>query len=230
MHSGIVHLAIAITILLLSSGCKTGLFVSNELLRADGAAHPLPIQSSASLQTDHPVLTDEEMSQWNTYTDNSITFRYPKKITLRKATRRIVLTHSIRLNHLDPCDYSGNDNPPLRDLIDFKVSLEIVNGDGRSEVPVTEGKVKIGMLDGEFLCSCREGCGEYQYRFPIGENKSLIVKRDIISVFNGAAQRFGDDVRARKRPGIITPDMEERYFYSILSAFKIRKADQLKSN
>ena len=31
MHSGIAHLAIAIIILLLSSGCKTGLFDSNEL-------------------------------------------------------------------------------------------------------------------------------------------------------------------------------------------------------
>lgn len=42
--------------------------------------------------------------------------------------------------------------------------------------------------------------------------------------------RYGDDDRARKRPGIINPDMEERFFYSILSTFKIRKADQLKSN
>jgi hypothetical protein len=162
------------------------------------------------------------MRQWNTYTDNSITFRYPKKITLRKTSGRIVLTHSIKFKHLDPCDYSG-DKPDLSNLIDFKVSLEIVNGDGRSEVPENQGDVKIGMLNGESFCSCREGCGEYRYRFPIGENKTLIVKRDIISVFNGAALRYGDDDRARKHPAIIDPVMEEHFFYSILSAFKIRK-------
>lgn len=81
MHSGIGRIAITIIVLLLSSGCKTGLSYSNKLLRADGEAHPLPIQSSASLRTDQPVLSEEEMRQWNTYTDNSITFRYPKKIT-----------------------------------------------------------------------------------------------------------------------------------------------------
>jgi hypothetical protein len=230
MRFKIAHLDIAIIVLLLTSGCKTGLYAGNEMYNAYGKAQPLPMQSSVSLQVDQPVLSEEEMRQWKTYTDNSITFRYPNKITLRKTNGRIVLTHSIKFNHLDPCDYSGDDNPPLRNLIDFKVSLEIVKGDGRSEVPVTEEKVKIGMLNGEYLCSCSEGCGEYLYKFPIGENKTLIVKRGIISVFNAGAQRFGDDDRARKRPGIIDPDMEERYFYSILSAFKIRKADQLKSN
>lgn len=230
MHSVIGRIAIAIIVLLLISGSKTGLFDSNKLYRAEGKAQPLPTQSSTSLQTDQPVLSEEEMRQWKTYTDNSITFRYPNRLVLRKRNGRIFLTHSIRFRRLDPCDYSGDDNPPLRNLIDFKISLEIVNGDGRSEVPENQGEVKIGMLNGESFCSCNEGCGEYRYRFPIGENKTLIVKRDIISVFNGAALRYGDDARARKRPGIIKPEMEERFFYSILSAVKIPKADQIKSN
>jgi hypothetical protein len=106
--------------------------------------------------------------------------------------------------------------------------LKLVDGDGHSEIPVTDEKVKIGMLNGESLCSCNEGCGEYLYKFPLGENKTLIVKRGIISIFNPAAFRFGDDDRALKHPEIIGPAMEERFFNSILSSFKIRKADQLK--
>lgn len=229
MHSGIGRIAITIIVLLLSSGSETGLSDSNELYRADGKAQPLPVQSSMSSSTDHPVLSEEEMRQWKTYTDNSITFRYPNRLVLRKRNGRIFLTHSIKFKHLDPCDFSG-DKDDLSTLIDFKVSLEIVDGDGHSEIPVTDEKVKIGMLNGESLCSCNEGCGEYLYKFPLGENKTLIVKRDIISIFHPAAFRYGDDDRARKRPGIIDPVMEERFFYSILSAFKIRKADQLKSN
>ncbi len=211
MHSAIGRIAIAIIVLLLSLSFETGLSDSNEFYRADGKAQQLPIQSSISSSTDQPLLSDEEMRQWKTYTDNSITFRYPGKVTLRKRNGRILLTHSIKLYHLDPCDYSG-DNEEIHNLIDFKVSLEIVNGDGRSKVPQNQGEVKIGMLNGESFCSCNEGCGEYRYKFPIGENKTLIVKRDIISIFNAAALRFGDDDRARKRPGIIDPVMEERFF------------------
>jgi hypothetical protein len=230
MRSGIAQMAVAIIALLSFSACKTALSDSNEMYHADGKAQTLPTQSSVSLQTDQPVLSAKEMRQWKIYSDNNITFRYPQKITLRNRNGRIFLTHFIKFNHLDPCDYSGHDNPALRNLVDFKVSLEIVSGDGRSEVPEDHGKVKIGMLNGESFCSCHEGCGEKRYRFPIGENKTLLVKRGIISVFNGAALRYGDDDRARKRPGIIDPDMEERFFYSILSAIKIRKADRLKSN
>jgi hypothetical protein len=229
MRFEIAHMAIAIIVLLLSSGCKTSLCAGKELYHAYGKAQPLPMQSSMSLQADQPVLSEKEMRQWKTYTDNSITFRYPNKITLRKTNGRIVLTHSIKFNHPDPCDYSDN-TKSLRNLIDFKVSLELVKGDGSSEVPITEEKVKIGMLDGEFFCSCVEGCGEYKYKFPVGENKTLIVKREIIGIFSQTAQRLGDEDRARKHPAIIDPVMEERFFYSILSTFKIRKADILKSN
>ncbi len=230
MPSGIAQMAVAIIALLSFSACKTALSDSNEMYHADGKAQTLPTQSAVSLRTDQPVLSAKEMRQWKMYSDNSVTFRYPQKIILRKRNGRIFLSHYIKFNHLDPCDYSGHDNPPLRNLIDFKISLEIVNGDGHSEVPENQGEVKTATLNGESFCSCHEGCGEYRYRFPIGENKTLIVKRGIISVFNGAALRYGDDDRARKRPGIIEPEMEERFFYSILSTLKIRKADRLKSN
>jgi hypothetical protein len=105
MHSGIAQMTIAIIVLLLCSGYKTSL-------------------SGGQAGTDHPVLSEEEMRQWNTYTDNSITFRYPKKITLRKTKGRIVLTHSIKFKHADPCDFAG-DKDDLNTLIDFRVSLEI---------------------------------------------------------------------------------------------------------
>src|SRR5262245_44963060 len=93
MHSGIGRIAIAIIVLLLTSGSKTVSFDSNKLYRADGKAQSLPTQSTASLQTDQPVLSEEEMRQWKTYADNSITFRYPNRLVLRKRNGRIFLTH-----------------------------------------------------------------------------------------------------------------------------------------
>src|SRR5262249_35249257 len=95
--------------------------------------------------------------------------------------------------------------------------------------PYTDKEVNIGMLNGDSACICVEGCGEYIFKFPIGENKTLIVKHEIISLFNPTSFQYGDDKRALKRPGIIKPDMEKRFFYSILSSIKIRKAHQLKS-
>jgi len=201
---------------------------NNELYCAAAGAPAAAIHLPMSSQNDQPVLSKEEMRQWETYADNSITFRYPGKLVLIKRNGRILLTHSIRFNHGNPCDYAGN-APSLRRLIDFKVSIKIVKGNGYSEAPGGDEEISVGMLKGESMRSHYEGCGEYMYRFPIGENKTLIVKREIISLFDPTADQLGDDKRALKQPGIIKPDMEKRFFYSILSSIKILKADQLKS-
>ncbi|MBO0858092.1 MAG: hypothetical protein J2P21_06480, partial [Chloracidobacterium sp.] len=170
--------------------------------------------------TDKPASSEVEIRQWKTYADNGIIFRYPDSFVLRKTNGRILLFHFIKFKHLDPCDFSGLDIPPLKNLVDFKVSLKIVTGDGHSEIPETEYKIKFGQLNGKLSCNCFEGCGAYQYKFPIGENKTLIIERSIISIFNAGAMRYGDEDRARKRPGIITPDMEKSIFISILMTLK----------
>jgi len=168
---------------------------------------------------------DEEQTRgWKTYRyPSGDTFRYPQYLVLSRRGNLIKLRHSIRFKHDDPCDYS--DEPrTLSSLVDFDVSFELVSKG--KEIPDIESLpsnliITVGSLKGLSEQFSSEGCGEYNYTFPLARGRFLFVRREIIGMFSFGAQKFGDEEIALKKPGIIGPKQEERLSMTILSTFKL---------
>ena len=147
------------------------------------------------------------------------------------------MTHSIPLEHPDPCDFRG-DAPPLSTLTDFEVSIEVVSQSLREAIIANESdylvskfliddklqiepgfidEVSVGSLQGYRITSGVEGCGEYTYYLPFTSRKVLIVKRSFIPEFKPIIANYEEYLKV---PGIIPPDREEELFNSILSTFR----------
>jgi hypothetical protein len=181
--------------------------------------------SGASTQT---IKSEDPTSAWDTYQDPStgFTFRYPKNLTLSRVGNRIKLKHSIKYKHHDPCDSSDNTRPLLR-LVDFDISLELVDERTRIDPNLKQSKdadhggITIGSLKGEYVRNSLEGCGEYRYRFPVEGDRTLVVQREIIGIFSPTSEKLVDEKIVLKQPGIIKPEKAERLFKAILSTFKL---------
>jgi hypothetical protein len=221
----------------LQSNGKTRAPVSSSLGQSSSQTNSGRSRSSASAVTD-----EEQTRAWKSYQypSSGFTFRYPQNLVLSREGSRIKLRHSIRFKHHDPCDLSDN-NRPLSRLVDFDVSFELVgkgNKKNRRFVESNEhlnaapdtaeqsknsdyGIITVGSLKGEFIRLSIEGCGEYNYRFPLAGNKTLVVHREIIGIFSPTADKLVDEEIVLKQPGIIGLEQEERLFKTILSTFKL---------
>lgn len=179
-----------------------------------------------------------ETNDWKVYNDSSFEFKYPKILSLSQQEERILLNHSIKYQHANPCDFKG-DAPQLDKLTDFNVSLRVFDKNLKDTVETNESsdiiknffkrdtvelspgfidKFNIGSLTGYQITIGVEGCGMYTYYFPLTQNKTLAVTRSFISEFlpiNADSQKY------LSLPGIITPSQEEEFFNSILLSFKI---------
>jgi hypothetical protein len=162
---------------------------------------------------------------------------YPEDIiTLSREGKKVVMTHSIPFEHPDPCDFRG-DAPPLKELTDFKVSIEVVNKNLRDTVIANESnylvsnflldnklkitpnfidEISIGLLKGYRITSGVEGCGQYTYYFPLSPQNTLVVVRSFITELQPIV---ADYEKYLELPGIIPPSEEEKLFYQILSTF-----------
>lgn len=179
-----------------------------------------------------------ETNDWKVYNGSSFEFKYPKILSLSQQEERILLNHSIKYQHANPCDFKG-DAPQLDKLTDFNVSLRVFDKNLKDTVETNESsdiiknffkgdtvelspgfidKFNIGSLTGYQITIGVEGCGMYTYYFPLTQNKTLAVTRSFISEFlpiNADSQKY------LSLPGIITPSQEEEFFNSILLSFKI---------
>lgn len=165
---------------------------------------------------------------------DSVTFSYPKLLTMSKEGELVRFSHSIPYEHADFCDFKG-DAPKLDSVVDFSVSISVVNKNLKETVKEKESDFvfknffegdtvaasggyiepyKVGALDGYRIAQTFEGCGQYTYYFPIEKEKTLVVSRGLISDLNYSTEAE----KYLKLPNIINPSQEESIFKEMLSS------------
>jgi len=183
-----------------------------------------------------------EIMDWEIYTNkkDGFEFRYPKNLRLRQDKNTIRLEHSIPFRHTSPCDFKG-DAPPLNEVIDFSLSLELFPENFQSVVKkkepflVTEGylegnglktspgfidKAVFGTLQGYKITMGAE-CGVYIYYFPALAEKTLVVQRSW-----ELTTEYGGRKDILELPGIISDRQFEKYLDQILSTFKFTNTSE----
>jgi hypothetical protein len=187
--------------------------------------------------------SEDETKDWKIYQfiKPGFEIKYPADIIkISKEGEKLFLIHSIPFEHENPCDLIG-DAPPLMELIDFRVSVQVFNKSFKETIKTNEypdfvagylvedslkvdhgfiDDVRIGSLRGYLITAGAEGCGIYTYYFPLDFDNTLKVERTFITELQPVIRNYKEYL---KLPGIIPPDEEERLFNQILSSFKFLK-------
>ncbi len=161
------------------------------------------------------------------YSDETISFEYPKVLTATKKGNEVTLAHSIPYVHGNPCDFKG-DAPPLKDLTDFSASFKVVNK-GIQDYVVTSGwpdwdyvsknPFTSGSWKGYMVSPGVEGCGENIYFLSVTPTQTLIITMPFAAEFNSINADFQ---KYLDLPGVIVPNQAGTYFNQILSSIKVK--------
>jgi hypothetical protein len=184
-----------------------------------------------------------ETKDWKIYQYKKPGFeiRYPADVLkISKEGEKVILTHSIPFEHVNPCDFVG-DAPLLKELTDFRVALETISKSFKETIRANESysiilnylindtlriepgfidKMSIGELNGYRIAEGVEDCGFFAYYFPLDQNNTLKVERSFITELQPIIRDYKEYL---KLPGIIPPGEEEQLFSQILSSFKFLK-------
>jgi len=210
--------------------------LQQQLLVAQGQS---PV--TQSLSTPQPLQNpNNQTSGWKTYRGASFEFQYPPILSLVQQGETVFLTHSVAYRHPNPCDLRG-DGQPLDKITDFNISLEVVDANLKDTVKANEGdfltenyfqgatlltspgfidELGLGSLRGGYrVTSGAEGCGRFNYYFPLSANKTLFVHRSFIPEFKSINRDYQKYLSVS---GTIAPNQEEDFFRNIFYSFNFR--------
>jgi hypothetical protein len=168
-------------------------------------------------------------SEWSTYSDNYLSFESPNKISIKREGEVLKLSHSIAYKHPDPCDFKGG-APEKTILTDLDASFTIVDQSVKDYVVqsanydgwwdyVSANPFEIGSLKGYKVMAGVEGCGEDIYYLSISPNKTLVIKRALITVFNPIIANYQEYLNL---PGIINPNEADVIFNRLLGSLEVK--------
>lgn len=167
------------------------------------------LQKKGDTNTEKQIRT----SEWKIYKDSKsgFSFHYPPNLILQKKRNGTIrLYHTVDFNHQDPCD--GRDKPPvLKKLVDFDLTLKVTNGNfykRKFTDDDTDAETEFGKLnrEGKVIEHSYDGCGYYEYVFPFGENKSIVLEHQIVGLFSPIYTAFPGAEAARRLPDLIKSD------------------------
>lgn len=198
------------------------------------APNPSPTQDT---DTDTEAGTGKENEK--TYSNSSFEFTYPSVLTVKAQEGSVSVDHAVAYKHPNVCDFKG-DAPDLEQITDFSVSLKVFDsglketmranevedfvsthfqGDTITIEPGYIDEANIGSLRGYSIAGTFEGCGRYDYYFPLSDNKTLLASRTIVTEFQPISADYQTYLKV---PGVIPPTEEESFFRMIISSFKVK--------
>lgn len=174
-----------------------------------------------------------------TFSNSSFEFTYPSVLTAKAQDGSVLVDHAVAYKHPNVCDFKG-DAPDLEQITDFSVSLKVFDGGLKDAMQANEvedfvsthfqgdtitiepgyiDEANIGSLRGYSIAGTFEGCGRYDYYFPLADNKTLLASRTIVTEFQPI---ITDYQKYLDVPGVIPPTEEESFFRMIISSFKVK--------
>jgi len=174
-----------------------------------------------------PIDTTVQNSNTKSFKLGTLEFSYPSILTLSKTGETTSLDHSIPYRHQFGCDFKGDTVTMLNDVNDFSASFKILSKDLLSSVKLSigdssltqaimgESSYKVGSLVGYKIQRGVEGCGTFEYYFPISANETLNISQGMHAQTLG---QMGGPTTLDKTSGFITYTQEEQIFKDILSS------------
>lgn len=198
-----------------------------------------PPKSPSTTPTSLPISpTPTPTPEINTFQGNSLSFNYPKLLTLEGNEQTgITLSHKVQYPHQDPCDFSEGVQE-LEYITDFKTEIRIfsqtleeviINTQSNSfvqdnlvqgELQVSPGfidEVQNDNLSGFRVTQGVEGCGKYDYYYP-KNGQILHLVRYFIPELNPISSNSQEYLKIE---GIIPPEQETLIFDQIISSIKL---------
>jgi hypothetical protein len=186
-----------------------------------------------------PVVVEETTKTYSN-SNTGVSFTYPKILSANTAADAVTLHHEVTFTHHDYCDFKGDGETNIPTLTDFNVAFHIVDKDlvatMKSESPYIPAEnfvnnqvvpspgfidsYSVGTLSGYKIFEGAEGCGVITYYFPISSQKTLVVKKDLITVFTGAIDAE-NQASAEAVPGVLNKEKETQTLTSILETVKV---------
>ncbi|MBE0411881.1 MAG: hypothetical protein IBX69_19300, partial [Anaerolineales bacterium] len=135
----------------------------------------IPISAATSTPRSSPTPPDYQVDtgEWIWYRNDALgyEFKYPPKLQLVEQEDVVILNHSIEYENCGDCDMRGYCDYHER-LDDFNVSFEVIHNHIEHDLYGYDYAYHAGMLEGYWIYQGAQGCGDFLYYFPLGDEKT----------------------------------------------------------
>lgn len=181
---------------------------------------PSPTTSASVSPSPSPVSTTVN------YSDDQMSFTYPKILSLSKTQDGVMLKHEVPHQQPAPCDFKG-DGGMVSSIVDFNASFKVVPQSIKDYITsskadwtyISQNPYSDPQWKGYRADTGVEGCGVVTYYLTITPSKTLVIRRP----YSDDLQPISADYQKNLAlPGIIKPEVAEQYFNQILSTVKVK--------
>lgn len=184
--------------------------------------------------------------KWEKYSivSSKVDFFYPKNILkLDSMNGQYSFEHSVPFEHPNPCILEGSEVSTLSKIIDLYFTLEVYktglwfvmnskssqyfmdNYVSGETLKLKEGfidTIQIGKLKGYLISSGNEGCGVYQFVFPVRYDLTILLTKPYWPELEPGV--IGEELYKKYSSlnGVILPSQAENLFHKVVESIEIK--------